>query len=651
MRVALLSFNAQLHNAIGNQIAEKVRYFHERGAEVRVYVQDARRLHPDLYAIASEVPHVTSDGRVWDYLREADLVIAVYAQACPLWQYLPMLLGVGPRILFDYHGVTPPELWPDHLREGLQASQRERGNVWFADHAITASRFTEQELQHATKVPAGQITAMPLPVDIARFQPNPGERFLHDTSAIQGRILLYVGRLASNKRVPILIEALAKLGDRTLHAAIVGDASDIYAAELARCEELARLRGVADRVHFLPPVDDADMPRVYQSAEVLVVPSLHEGFCLPAVEAMASGVPVVAARSAALPETIADAGLTFAPDDADDLARQLRRVLDLDRKVSRGASGTQECLPRPLRIAVVCFRFGPGIVGGAEASLGVMARTLRDAGHDVRVFTTCTTAESGWTNELPAGVVSMDGLHVERFPINPHDAAAHGQTVRAILDANGSVSPDIERQYLEQSIHSSALIEALRERQSDFDAMVAGPYLFGLTAAVATEFPAKTLLVPCFHDEALARLSLWPRVYGAVGGVLYHSLEEQDYAQRVLGVNHPNAREVGTYLAVGPSLARREACRHGVVYCGRYSTQKNVPLLVEWARRYQAERPGKLDFTFMGQGDVKLPSEPWLRDLGRVEPEVKRGELANARALVQLSVNESLSKHGRARRR
>jgi len=634
MRVALLSYNAQLHNAIGNQVAEKVRFFQERGAEVRVYVQDARRLHADLHTVTSEVHHITPDGPVWDYLRQADLVIAVYAQACELWQYLPMLTGLGPRILFDYHGVTPPNLWHDQQREGLHASQRERGYVWFADHAITASEFTCHELQHATKFDVEQITAMPLPIDLAHFRPNPGERYLHDKLGIAGRILLYVGRFAGNKRVPILIDALAAIADTTLHAIIVGDASDFYAAEQLRCEELARTLGVGERVHFLTNVADADLPRVYQSADVFVVPSLHEGFCVPVVEAMACGVPVIASRSAALPETIADAGLTFVPDDAADLARQLRRVLSTER---------METPPRMKRVAVVSFRFGSGIVGGAETSLGVMARALHDAGHDVRVFTTCTASESGWTNELPAGNVTIDGLQVERFPIDPHDAVAHGQTVRAILDADGRVSPEIERQYLEQSIHSSALLGALRECENEFDAILVGPYLFGLTVDIVTAFSRKTLLVPCFHDEALARLSIWARSFSTAGGLLYHSPEEKDYAQRCLGVNHPNAREIGTYLPTGAETARLEFRRRGVVYCGRYSTQKNVPLLLDWARYYQAERPEKLDFIFMGQGDVTLPREPWLRDLGRVENHVKQAVLGNALALVQLSTNESLS--------
>ena len=78
--------------------------------------------------------------------------------------------------------------------------------------------------------------------------------------------------------------------------------------------------------------------------------------------------------------------------------------------------------------------------------------------------------------------------------------------------------------------------------------MIVGPYLFGLTHDVAGLLSAKTLLLPCFHDEPLARLQAWLGAYTQVGGILYHTPEEQDYAERVLGMNHPRANVIGTWL-------------------------------------------------------------------------------------------------------
>ncbi len=647
MRVVLLSGNAPRHNAVGNQIAEKVRFFQERGAEVRLLVQDARSLHHDLLSCTLEMRQPLSQGPAWDELRQADLVLAVYAQYFALLQLLPCLVGQGPRIVFDYLGVTPSQTWHDQHREGLERSAKERGFVWCADHALTTSWANAQELHLATHFPLAHTTTLPLPVDLERFQSEPGERYLQQRLDITGRILLYVGRLAGNKRVPLLIEALARLDDRSIHCVIVGDTSDVYAAEATHCQSLAEQLGLAQRVHFLGQLDTDELPRAYRSADVLVMPSVHEGFCLPVIEAMACGLPVVASRSAALPETVGDAGLTFAPNDVEDLIRQLRRVLaTVPEALESEAQAKQptQAEKQPRRVAVVSFRFGPDIVGGAETSLRTMARALQEGGHPVEVYTTCATSESHWRNEAPAGDVILDGLCVHRFPIDAHDAPTHGDVFRSILEADGRVSSAIEARYLASSLHSSALVAALRARVQDFDAIITGPYLFGLTADIAREFPDKTLVVPCFHDEALARLPGWPRRFGDVGGILFHSPEEQAYAQAQLGLNHPNAHEVGTIVTLPAARNPKKApTRPYVVYCGRFSEQKNLPLLLDWARRYQAENPGQVDFWFMGRGDLHLPREPWLRDLGRVDEAAKQKVLAEAAALVQLSTQESLS--------
>jgi glycosyltransferase involved in cell wall biosynthesis len=642
MRVALLSYNARAHDAIGNHVAETVGFFLDRGAAVRVFVESTHQLHPDLRAYVQPVDAAEPSGPVWDYLSGADLVIAQFSQGCELLHYLPMLAGGKPRLMLDYHGVTPPELWPGSNWEALEQGLRQRGLIWCVDAAITHSDFTRRELTAATGFPAERIHRLPLVVDATRFRPGPRRSLHHRLGLGNVAILLYVGRLASNKRVPLLVDALTHLPAH-VHAVIIGDTTDIYASEAQRCRDRAMELHVADRVHLLGQVGEAELADAYRCADVLVIPSLHEGFCVPVIEAMASGLPVVASRSAALPETVGDAGLTFAPDDAGDLARQVMRVLA--RRASEGcprARVGQMADPGPRRIAVVCFRFGAEIVGGAETSLRAIAAALADAGHAVEAFTTCTRSESAWCNELPAGTTKCDGLTVHRFPIDPHDRAAHLEAVRVVVDAAGRVSPEAEEHYVRHSIHSSALLQAISERVETLDAIIVGPYLFGLTYDVANAFPERTLLLPCFHDEPLARLALWPQVYGRVAGMLMHSPEEMELTLRRLGINGPNVVESGTYIDVSRE-APQPAARAYVVYCGRYSAQKNLPLLLDWMQRFQESRPDRVELVCMGHGEVTLPRVPWLRDFGRVNEERKRSVLAGARALIQLSQQESLS--------
>jgi glycosyltransferase involved in cell wall biosynthesis len=642
MRVALLSFNARAHDAIGNHIAETAAFFVDRGAAVRVFVQSTDGLHPDVRACSQQVDAIEPSGTVWSYLAGADLVIAQYSQAFDLLQFLPMLAGGKPRLLLDYHSVTPPEWASGPQREVLEKGLRRRGLIWCVDAAIAHSAYTRHELISATAFPAERIHRLPLVVDGNRFHLGV-DRWLHDRLGLdKAEFLLYVGRLAANKRVPLLVEALAHVPAH-VHAVVIGETTDVYAMEAERCRARARDLNIADRLHVLGPLDDAELARAYRSADVLVMPSRHEGFCVPVVEAMASGLPVVASRSAALPETVGDAGLTFVPENAADLGQQVQRILP--SQASDAAS-----IPRRVRegdgryrVAIVSFRFGADVVGGAETSLRTIADTLHSAGHHVEVFATCTHSESTWRNELPAGTSTCHGLTVHRFPIDRHDRTAHLESIRAIIAEHGEPTAEAEARYLRHSIHSSALVNALAMQAGEIDAIVVGPYLFGLTYDVAQAFPDRTLLLPCFHDEPIAWLKAWPTVYGRVGGVLLHSPEERELALGRLGVNGANVIVVGAFVSADRVQPQAGASRDYVVYCGRYSDQKNLPLLLDWMRRYQEQRPGQLALVCMGEGDVRLPREPWLHDLGRVDEQRKRAVLAGARALVQLSRQESLS--------
>src|SRR5262249_21955390 len=159
--------------------------------------------------------------------------------------------------------------------------------------------------------------------------------------------------------------ALARLTDLTppVHVVVVGDIDDLYQEEADSCAERAKTLGVADRLHLVGQVSDDRLLDAYRSADIFAMTSVQEGFCLPLVEAMACGVPVVAARAGALSETVAAAGLTFVPDNADDLASAIRRVLQsipMDRESKSDSK---------LRVAIVAFRYGTDFVGGAETSL------------------------------------------------------------------------------------------------------------------------------------------------------------------------------------------------------------------------------------------------------------------------------------------
>jgi glycosyltransferase involved in cell wall biosynthesis len=651
MRVAILTQHAPAGDAIGNQTAEKLAFFLDRGAEVRVFLETSRNLHPALRGHTQVVMEPRPVGDTWEYLSSADLVIAEFGQYYPLLGLLPLLTDSGPRTLVDYHGFTPAELWDGNGREVLENAARWRGLAWCADRVIAHSDFTRRELVDATGFPAEYVAPLGHVIDCTRCAPGRPTRHLLDRPGSGPMtVLLFVGRLAPNKRVHVLVEALARLRDLIppVHALVVGQDTDVYQNELCRCRKSAAALGVGDRLHCRGHLDDASLLDAYRSADLFVMPSRHEGFCIPVIEAMASALPVIAARAAALPQTVGDAGLTFVADDPDDLARQIRRVLGV-RAHDKGERAASNGQPSPLRIAIVSFRYGTDFVGGAETSLRTIAETLHLAGQHVEVFTTCTRSVANWTNELPQGTVAVNGVTVHRFQVDPHDHARHMAAVSEIRGAGGKVREALGHEFFASSVQSAQLLLALEQRIGAFDAVIVGPYLHGLTYAVARAFPDKTLLLPCFHYEPFAQLAATCATYERVAGLLYHSPEEQELAERQLGINHPRAHCIHAMIDTNRPVSPKEAPQRlrgvgrYVVYCGRYSADKGVDRLIEHARTYHTRHPERFTFVFVGEGEVAIPREPWARDQGFVAEECKRSVLAGAAALVLLSRNESLS--------
>src|SRR5262249_38505002 len=159
------------------------------------------------------------------------------------------------------------------------------------------------------------------------------------------------------------------------------------------------------------------------------MPSIHEGFCLPVVEAMACGLPVIAARAGALPETVGDAGLTFTPDDAADLARQVKRLL----AEVPALHSSETAKKRP--IAVIAAHYGAGVAGGAESSLRTMAESLQATGHSVELF---AIGEE-------AGIQRSNGLTIRHFTADAVDPDRFNAASETIRHEMREVDPETER--------------------------------------------------------------------------------------------------------------------------------------------------------------------------------------------------------------
>ena len=165
----------------------------------------------------------------------------------------------------------------------------------------------------------GFLVNLPLGLDPADFVPAQRD------APIPGRLHIgYVGRLAAHKGVDVLLRAIAIAGNVT--AELVGDGP-----AARQLEQLAHSIELDDRVAFIGFVPPSDLPEFYRRFDAVVVPSIpvpgwDEQFCRVAVEAMVSGVPVIASSTGALPEVIGGGGLFVPPGDPQALAQALQTL-------------------------------------------------------------------------------------------------------------------------------------------------------------------------------------------------------------------------------------------------------------------------------------------------------------------------------------
>lgn len=244
----------------------------------------------------------------------------------------------APRIvtIHDLVLVTAPQYAPQQhaalLRDMLLRAVRG------ADHLIAVSERTRNDLVAVLGVDPTRITVAHLGVD-PMFRPLADPACLASLDAryeLTHPLVLSVGTVQPRKNYERLIAAFARAtarpeGPRML--AIVGHRG----WETEKIVAAVDRHGVGDRVRFLSQVPEADLPALYAAADVFALVSLYEGFGLPLLEAMASGVPAVTSSAGSLPEVAGDAALVVAPEDEEAIAAALVRLtVDADlRRVLR----------------------------------------------------------------------------------------------------------------------------------------------------------------------------------------------------------------------------------------------------------------------------------------------------------------------------
>ncbi len=242
---------------------------------------------------------------------------------------LPFIIRLKPRprLIFDYHGVTPPEhiLSPGKKLIAEKTIEVTREGAEAADVCLVRSGFMAQELKNFSH--PKKIVFNPLPFLGAKYSADISVQLRHKYGLKNKKVLLYVGRISTHKNLEIVIRSLGDCKWDDIYFVVVGnDYHRSLAAEKGRLLSLACNLKIERQIIFTGEVSQEELVAWYHICDVFVMPSLHEGFCWPLVDAMAYGKPVLASRFGAIPETLGQAGLYFDARDFRDLTLKIRQV-------------------------------------------------------------------------------------------------------------------------------------------------------------------------------------------------------------------------------------------------------------------------------------------------------------------------------------
>ncbi|GGO70475.1 glycosyltransferase [Nonomuraea cavernae] len=229
---------------------------------------------------------------------------------------------------------------PDRLRARAgRLAWRDFNRIFSrADRVTTPTPLAAELLRHQGFT--REVEPVSCGIDLARFRPHAEPKaWARKLFGLPDRpTVLFVGRLDEEKRLTELLRALPYvLNDTDAQVAIVGQGS-----QRAELERLATRIGIGERVSFLGFVADENMPQAFAAADVFAMPGVAELQSIATLEAMASGLPVVAADAMALPHLVDGNGYLFEPGDVMGLAGHLTAILTDDELRARLGRASRE---------------------------------------------------------------------------------------------------------------------------------------------------------------------------------------------------------------------------------------------------------------------------------------------------------------------
>ncbi len=220
--------------------------------------------------------------------------------------------------------IYPQILTKDSIRYYGQIEEA----VERADHIIAVSKWTKKDLIEQLGVPEAKITVIYEAAEeiYHPIDPQEAKNKVRELFGLDERFILFVSTIEPRKNVPTLLKAFKIIRERCredVKLVLVGKKGWLSERVFQMVDELNLHRDVL----FLGFLPSEKLLYLYNTASLLVLPSLYEGFGLPILEAMACGLPVVASGVASIPEVTGSAALLVDPEDEEALAAAIRRIL------------------------------------------------------------------------------------------------------------------------------------------------------------------------------------------------------------------------------------------------------------------------------------------------------------------------------------
>jgi len=300
-----------------------------------------------------------------------------------------------------------------------------------------------------------------------------------------------------------------------------------------------------------------------------------------------------------------------------------------------------------VKLAVVVQRYGADINGGAELHARYIAEHMARHG-EVEVLTTCARDYVTWANELPAGIETVNGVRVRRFPVDrPRDPRDFGRRSTLVFERAHSIADELK--WLDsEGPRSEMLVRHIAASATSFDFFLFFSYRYYHAFHGARSVPDRAVLVPTAERDPAIGLAIFQPVFRGVRALMYNSLEERAMIERVSGRDGP-----GVVVGVGSDIPERpqpwrfkkrfHVRRPFALYVGRIDENKGCKELFSHFERYTRLYPRGLDLLLIGSSMLPVPSHPRIRHLGFLPDEDKFDALAAADLLVMPSQYESLS--------